>query len=117
MSNFDNSKPHYESVFSKKISGGRKRTYFIDVKKTKTEDLYIVLSENSNKPDGSVERHRIFLYKEDLNRFLNALNESSAVVKQSMPDYDFDQYDGRFDTIDPNYVKPKPSTEEDAPSW
>jgi hypothetical protein len=102
---------HLDSVFSRKISGGKRRNYFIDVKKTKTDDLYLVLSEHGNKAEGIIEKHRIFLYKEDLNRFLNAVTEAADKIKEMMPDYDFDQFDGRFDTISTDF-KPK-SGEED----
>jgi Protein of unknown function (DUF3276) len=116
MGKFDNKRPFQEGVFSKKVNGGRKRTYFIDVKKTRTDDLYLILSENSNKPDGTFEKHRIFLYKEDLNRFLSALTEAADKVKELLPDYDFDQFDGRFDTLDTGYKKDSFGKDDDV-AW
>jgi uncharacterized protein YmfQ (DUF2313 family) len=94
MKNFDN---RQESVFTKKVNGGKKRNYFIDIKQTRGEDYYIVLTENSKKETG-IERHKIFIYKEDINRFTTSLVEATDKLKSLMPDYNFEEFDGRFDT-------------------
>jgi hypothetical protein len=59
-----------------KIKAGKRRTYFFDVRRTKGEDFYITLTESTKKfnSDG-YERHKIFLYKEDFNRFLAQLQK------------------------------------------
>ncbi len=118
MNTFDNRKPNQETVFSKKINAGRKRTYFIDIKKTRADDLYLVLAENSNKPDGTMEKHKIFLYKEDLNRFLSAINEAGDKLKELIPDYNFNQFEGRFDSTndEPNFKNESFTKDEDV-SW
>jgi len=58
----------FESVFSKKVRAGKRRTYFFDVRQTKGEDYYLTLTESTRKfnSDG-YERHKIFLYKEDFH--------------------------------------------------
>ena len=59
-----------EEVFSKRVRAG-KRTYFFDVKKSNTsrgEDFYITITESKKKFEGYV-KHKIFLYKEDFNKF------------------------------------------------
>jgi len=84
----------FESVFSKKVRAGKRRTYFFDVRQTKGEDYYLTLTESTRKfnSDG-YERHKIFLYKEDFNRFLDGLTEAIDYVKtELMPDYDYDEY-------------------------
>ena len=84
----------FESVFSKKVKAGKRRTYFFDVRQTKGEDYYLTLTESTRKfnSDG-YERHKIFLYKEDFNRFLDGLTEAIDHVKtELMPDYDYDEY-------------------------
>lgn len=84
----------FESVFSKKVRAGKRRTYFFDVRQTKGEDYYLTLTESTRKfnSDG-YERHKIFLYKEDFNRFLEGLEEAVNYVKtELMPDYDYDEY-------------------------
>ena len=83
-----------EPVHSVKIRAGRKRTYFLDVRETKNNDYYITLNETRKRMDGGYDRHKIFLYKEDFNKFLKALNEAVDYVKtELMPDFDFDDED------------------------
>lgn len=66
-----------DEVFSKAVKAG-KRTYFFDVKETKAGDKYLTITESKrkfNNEDGSFtyEKHKIFLYKEDHEKFLKAL--------------------------------------------
>jgi len=84
----------FESVYSNKVRAGKRRTYFFDVRKTKKEDFYITITESTRRFDGNgYERHKIFLYKEDFNRFSGALNEVIDHVKTNlMPDFDYDYY-------------------------
>jgi hypothetical protein len=92
----DNS-ARFESVYSTKLRAGRRRTYFFDVRKTKGGDFYITLTESTKKFNGDgYDRHKIFLYKEDFNRFMNSLNDTVDHVKNDlMPDYDYEQYERR----------------------
>ena len=87
----------FESVYSNKVRAGKRRTYFFDVRKTKKEDFYITITESTRKFDGNgYERHKIFLYKEDFNRFVEALGEVVDHVKtELMPDFDYDLYKKR----------------------
>ena len=87
----------FDSVYSNKVRAGKRRTYFFDVKKTKGDDFYITLTESTKKFDGKgYERHKIFLYKEDFNRFLLSLEETINHVKNElMPDFDYEQYERR----------------------
>lgn len=96
VENEGNSK-QYESVFTKKVRAGRRRTYFMDVRQTKGEDYYITLTESTKKFSGDgYERHKIFLYKEDFNRFLGSLTETIDHIKtELLPEYDFDEYTKR----------------------
>ena len=86
-----------ESVYSNKVRAGRRRTYFFDVRQTKGEDYYVTLTESTRKFNGDgYSRHKIFLYKEDFNRFLEGLNDAVNHVKtELMPDYDYEQFDRR----------------------
>lgn len=85
----------FDNVYSKKVKAGSRRTYFFDVRRTKGEDYYITLTESTKKPNSDhYERHKIFLYKEDFNRFLHSLEEVIAHVKENlMPDYDYEEFD------------------------
>ncbi|MFK7933121.1 MAG: DUF3276 family protein [Saprospiraceae bacterium] len=92
----------FESVYSKKVRAGRRRTYFFDVRQTKGDDYYLTLTESTRKfnSDG-YERHKIFLYKEDFNRFLESLNDVVDHVKtELMPDYDYDEYTRRHEEFE-----------------
>jgi hypothetical protein len=91
----ENQQRKNDSVFSKKIRAGRRRTYFFDIKATKANDYYLTITESKKKPnDEGYERHKIFLYKEDFNKFIEAVNETINHVKtELMPDYDFDEFD------------------------
>jgi len=90
-------KKKFESVYSSKVRAGRRRTYFFDVKKTKGEDFYITLTESTKRFDGDgYDRHKIFLYKEDFNRFVAGLQDTvDHVKKELMPDYDYEQFERR----------------------
>lgn len=91
----ENQQRKNDSVFSKKIRAGRRRTYFFDIKATKANDYYLTITESKKKPnDEGYERHKIFLYKEDFNKFVEAVNETIGHVKtELMPEYDFDEFD------------------------
>ena len=87
----------FESVYSTKVRAGKRRTYFFDVRQTKGEDYYLTLTESTRRfnSDG-YERHKIFLYKEDFNRFLTSLTDAIDHVKNDlMPDYDYDEFTKR----------------------
>jgi hypothetical protein len=92
---YGNNDSRFENVYSKKVKAGSRRTYFFDVRKTKGEDFYITLTESTKKPNSDhYERHKIFLYKEDFNRFLHSLEEVIAHVKENlMPNYDYEEFD------------------------
>lgn len=86
-----------ESVFSKRVRAGKRRTYFFDVRKTRGNDYFITITESTRREDGyGYKRHKIFLYKEDFNRFVASLNEVVNHVKTDlMPDFDYEEFDRR----------------------
>jgi len=70
-------------VYSKVVRAG-KRTYFFDVKSTKGNDLYLVLTESkksSSEGRDSFEKHKLFLYKEDFDKFQNGLEDVLEKIK------------------------------------
>ncbi len=87
----------FESVYSAKVRAGKRRTYFFDVRRTKGDDFYLTLTESTKKFHGDgYERHKIFLYKEDFNRFKEGLEDAINHVKtELMPDYDYEEFDRR----------------------
>lgn len=96
---YDNNEKRMESVYSKRIRAGKRRTYFFDVRATRSNDYYLTITESRKKfNEDGYDRHKIFLYKEDFNKFLKALTEAVDYVKtELMPDFDFDAYN--HDTV------------------
>lgn len=85
-----------KEIFSERVRAG-KRTYFFDVKATRSNDYYLTITESKRKykDDGYIyEKHKIFLYKEDFNKFLNALTQTVNHIKEELlPDVDFEKFD------------------------
>src|SRR4029079_10330056 len=83
-----------ESIYSKRIRAGKRRTYFFDVRTTRGNDYYLTITESRKRfNDDGYDRHKIFLYKEDFNKFIKALTEAVDHVKtELMPDFDFDAF-------------------------
>lgn len=92
----ENNTNEREEIFSERVRAG-KRTYFFDVKATRSNDYYLTITESKRryKDDGfTYEKHKIFLYKEDFNKFVDALNNTVNHVKEELlPDVDFTQFD------------------------
>ncbi|MFT3945755.1 MAG: DUF3276 family protein [Agriterribacter sp.] len=91
---YENNDKRMESVYSKRIRAGKRRTYFFDVRSTRNQDYYLTITESRKRfNDNGYDRHKIFLYKEDFNKFIKALNEAVDHVKtELMPDFDFDAF-------------------------
>ncbi len=84
-----------EEIYSQRVKAG-KRTYFFDVKATRSNDYYLTVTESKrkSKEDGYFyEKHKIFLYKEDFAKFIAALEDTVDYVKtELMPEVDFNQF-------------------------
>lgn len=87
-----------ESVYSNRVKAGKRRTYFFDVKATRGNDYYLVLTESIRRfDDRGFDKHKIFIYKEDFNKFLKGLTEAVDYVKtELMPNFDFDSYNNEY---------------------
>jgi len=79
-------------VYSKKVRAGKRRTYFFDVRTTKGNDYYLTITESKKRfNEETYDRHKIFIYKEDFMKFIQALEETVDHIKtELLPDYDFD---------------------------
>lgn len=79
-----------DEVFSKRVPAG-KRTYFFDVKTTRSgEDFFITITESKRLDEGRYEKHKIFLYKEDFGKFVSAVHDVMRFVRgECLPDYEF----------------------------
>ena len=91
---YDNNDKKQESVYSARIRAGKRRTYFFDVRATRGNDYYLTITESRKRfNDDGYDRHKIFLYKEDFNKFIKGLTEAVDYVKTDlMPDFDFDAF-------------------------
>ena len=95
---YENNDKKMESVYSKRIRAGKRRTYFFDVRATRGNDYYLTITESRKRfNDDGYDRHKIFLYKEDFNKFIKALGEAVDYVKTDlMPDFDFDAFNHEY---------------------
>jgi len=91
---YENNDKKMDSVYSIRVKAGKRRTYFFDVRETRGSDFYVTITESRKRFDSDgYDRHKIFLYKEDFNKFLKGLNETVEHVKtELMPDFDFDAF-------------------------
>ena len=73
-----------EDIYSKPVRAG-KRTYFFDVKATKGNDYYLTITESKRRVDNNgqyaYDKHKIFLYKEDFEKFAEGLDEVIKYIK------------------------------------
>jgi hypothetical protein len=84
MEDFDNN-GRREEIFSKSVRAG-KRTYFFDVKATRGDEYYLTITESKKRfsnEEGKFfyEKHKIFLYKEDFEKFSNGLNDVVTFIE------------------------------------
>ena len=93
-----------DEVYSKPVKAG-KRTYFFDVKATKgNNDYYLTITESKRKieRDGSFsyDKHKIFLYKEDFEKFVEGLQDAVNYIKRNcLPDGEDGSYEQRHDDL------------------
>lgn len=86
-------------VYSLRVKAGKRRTYFFDVRSTKGNDYFLTITESKKVADSDqFERHKIFIYKEDFAKFVQAMEDAIHHVKtELLPDFDFDTYATRED--------------------
>lgn len=88
-----------EEIHSKVVRAG-KRTYFFDVKATRRNDYYLTITESKKRfgRDGKFfyEKHKLFLYKEDFDKFAEAITEVIEFIREENPQpIEYDDQDGR----------------------
>lgn len=93
-----------DDIYSKPVRAG-KRTYFFDVKSTKdSSDYFLTITESKRRTeqDGSYsfDKHKIFLYKEDFDKFLDGLEEVIAYMKENLLK-DVPMHDGKRQEMHP----------------
>lgn len=97
--NNENNETKIESVYSTRIRAGKRRTYFFDVRATRGNDYFLTITESRKRFDNNgYDRHKVFIYKEDFNKFIKAITEAIDFVKtELMPDFDFDAFNHEED--------------------
>jgi hypothetical protein len=106
MGDFENRER--EEVFSKKVRAG-KRTYFFDVKATRSNDYYVTITESKKRlEDGVFIKHKIFLYKEDFEKFADGLKDTIDYIKANQ-----DVVEKRYEYIEAPEVASTTTTDDD----
>jgi len=107
-----------EIVYSKAIKAG-KRIYYLDVKKSRNDDLFLAITESKKRVNGfdqdaqiTYEKHKIFLYKEDFNKFLEGLEDVIGFIKRELGEIPEREINNTQD--DPQLAKKEESTTEEA---
>lgn len=90
-----------EEIYSERVKAG-KRTYFFDIKQTRNGDYYLTITESKKEfqEEGkfNYKKSKVFLYKEDLNKFIGAFNRISTHIKEELlPNYDFAEFDRKLE--------------------
>ena len=97
----DNKGNEREELYSQRVRAG-KRTYFFDVRSTRGGDFYVTITESKkvfNDEGFYYQKHKIFLYKEDFNKFQNAMDSTLNHVKDELlPEVDFSQFDREYES-------------------
>ena len=106
-----------ESVYSTRVRAGKRRTYFFDVRATRANDYFLTITESRKRFDNNgYDRHKVFIYKEDFNKFIKAINEAIDFVKtELMPDFDFDAFnhDEAYNPEDANAFEERANARDD----
>jgi hypothetical protein len=94
----ENDSKFREEIYSKAVRAG-KRTYFFDVKSTRRDEFYLTITESKKRfeQDGNFyfEKHKIFLYKEDFEKFVDGMLEVISFIDQNQQDdYDSEIHSG-----------------------
>ena len=84
----ENNRRNDEGLYSKSVRAG-KRTYFFDVRSTRGGDYYLTITESKKRftDDGkfTFDKHKIFLYKEDFEKFTENFNEAIDYIRKNSP--------------------------------
>lgn len=105
MGDFD--KREREEVFSKRVRAG-KRTYFFDVKATRANDYYLTITESKKRlEDGVFIKHKIFLYKEDFEKFAEGLTETVNYIKENQ-----EVVEKRYEFSENGYSNSEPKSDD-----
>lgn len=75
-------------LYTQRVRAG-KRTYFFDVKSTKSSEQYITITESKRVGETDYEKHKVFLYQEDFDKFIDALHQTMDYIKSDPSQQEF----------------------------
>ena len=103
---YDNKEKKFTPIYERKVRAGNKRTYFFDIKDMRNNGFSLVITESRRRfDDRGYDRTSIYVFQEDINKFVKGLNEAVDYIKtELLPDYDFDQYDNQYDEVNSNFT-------------
>ena len=95
---YENNDKKFAPVYENKVKAGKKRTYFFDIKETRNSGYSLVITESRKRfDDRGYDRSSIYVYQEDINKFVKGLAEAVDYIKtELLPDYNFDEYDNNY---------------------
>lgn len=103
----ENDSKFREEIYSKAVRAG-KRTYFFDVKSTRKDEFYLTITESKKRfePDGNFyfEKHKIFLYKEDFEKFVDGLQEVITYIDQNQGEDYESATPGEYERVNSNQI-------------
>ncbi len=109
-----------EEIFAKSVRAG-KRTYFFDVKSTRANDYYLTITESKRRTadDGTpiYEKHKIFLYREDFEKFMDGFNETISKINELIeanPPTPYEHRSQENNSAEPNDSKPDSGAESNS---
>lgn len=111
-----------DEIYSKAVKAG-KRTYFFDVKTTRGNDLYLTITESKKKfhNDGKVsyEKHKLFLYKEDFDKFAEGLEDAIRQIRElwEKGDYTYQDNSPRNNTEESSNNEESSSSDSNSSSF
>lgn len=98
-----------QEIQSKVVRAG-KRTYFFDVKTTRNDEYYLTITESkkvfASNGDFRFEKHKLFLYKEDFEKFSEGLEEIIQYIRQNQPQETSDPIEDNQDVAAETDSKP-----------
>jgi len=105
VTNGNDDKKIKEEIFTRVVRAG-KRTYFFDVKATRKDDFYLTITESKKRlgKEGKVfyEKHKIFLYKEDFEKFAEGLTDVVSYIDNGQPEQIADEKSSFTEPINEN---------------
>ena len=92
-----------QEIYSKAVRAG-KRTYFFDVKSTRNNEYYLPITESkkkfTEKGQFHYEKHKIFLYREDFDKFVEGLQEVVNYIRDNQAEYLADNHESAETTVE-----------------